>query len=640
MLLAANEYENSNLNRLREIVEKYEPEDAAEDLRGFEWFFLKNLLYPPSKIASFQHPDEVWNAEFSPDGKTILTAGNDNFVRLWDTETGAMRQTAEPQKGVWKVAFYPNGKRFAAASSSNSNPVVRVYETDSMREILTLANHTKRVRAVDVSPDGKLIASGSLDGNIIIWNAETGAEIRRFSFSTPEKNIEFYDVLFSASGKKLAVSGFETFAVFDTTTWEKRQIETEKFADKNITLNCWKIRFSPLGKTIALGTFTGEVVFLDTETLEILRVLKIHQSNVKSLDFSADGKILATASWDRTVKFTDVQTGEILSELRGHFAGVHEVVFSPDGKRMATASADFNLNLWNTEAVANSNSILTRAQLSAFDATGEKAFVWNNADFEIAAWKLGEKRKVWAAKSNVTAFSIAFDQTKNKIAFGELSGFVSIFDAGTGAEIKRFRISEKSIFAVAFAPGGERIFAADENGFVKCLETETGAEIFSIKAHADIIKTLAVSPDGKLLASGGNDKLVKIYDAQTGTEILVFAENTKPLYKVSFAPDGKTLAAGGADDRLRIWDANRGNLIHEFSGMSGGIFAFAFAADGTRLATASDGGTVRIWNSVTGEQVLAFTASRKQITNLNFSLDGKILQSLDTTGNLSIWSAR
>lgn len=638
MILAANEYENSNLNRLREIVEKYEPESGAEDLRGFEWFFLKNLLHPPSKIATFQHPDEVWNAEFSPDGKFIASACNDNFVRIWNIETGEMRETLE-QKGAWKVSFFPDGKRFAVSSSSNSNPIVKVYETESLREILTLANHTKRVRAVDVSPDGKLLASGSLDGNIIIWNAETGAEIRRFSFSTPDKNIEFYDVLFSASGDKLAVSGFETFVVFDTITWRKWQFEPKKIADENITLNCWKIRFSPLGKTIALGTFTGEVIFLDTETLEILRVLKIHQSNVKSLDFSADGKILATASWDRTVKFTDVQTGEVLSELRGHFAGVHEVVFSLDGNKMATASADFNLNLWNTEAVANSNSILTRAQLSAFDATGEKVFVWNNADFDFAAWNLGEKRKVWTVKSNVNAFSIAFEQTRNRIAFGERDGFVSIFDAG-GAEIKRFKISEKSIFAVVLARGGERIFAADENGFIKSFDAETGAEIFSIKAHADIIKTLALSPDGKLLASGSNDKLVKIYDAQTGTEIFVLNENTKPLYKVLFAPDGRTLAAGGADDRLRIWDVNEGNLVQEFSGMSGGIFAFAFAPDGTRLATASDGGTIRLWNSVTGEQVLAFTASRKQITNLNFSTDGKLLQSIDVTGKLSIWSAR
>ena len=88
MILAANEYENANLNRLREIVEKYQPKNGAEDLRGFEWYFLNNLLNPSSKIKSFAHTDEVWNAEFSPDGKLLATVSNDNVTRIWSVENG------------------------------------------------------------------------------------------------------------------------------------------------------------------------------------------------------------------------------------------------------------------------------------------------------------------------------------------------------------------------------------------------------------------------------------------------------------------------------------------------------------------------------------------------------------------------
>lgn len=636
MILAANEYENSNLNRLREIVEKYQPENGEEDLRGFEWYFLNNLLNPPSKIAAFQHADEVWNAEFSPDGKLIASACNDNVVRVWNVETGAMRETSE-QKGAWKVSFYPDGKRFAVASSSSSDPLVKVYETESLREVITLKNHTKRIRALDVSPDGKLIASGSLDGNVIIWNAETGEEIRRFSFSTPEQNIEFYDVQFSKKGERLAISGFEIFIVFDTRTWEKRQIENEKFIDKNVLLNAWKIQFSPLEKTIALGTFTGEVVFLDAGTLEILRVLKLHQSNIKSLAFSADGKTLATASWDRTVKFIDVQTGEIVNELRGHFAGVHEISFSPDGKTLATAAADFNLNLWNAEQVSKSNSILTNASIAAFDASGENALVWNNSNFEFADWNLRDKQKKRAAKLNINAFSISVNRKKNHVIFGERDGIVSIFDAANGAEIKRIKAFEKNIFAAVFAPDGKRFYAADESGSVKSFDAESGEEIFEIRAHNDIIKALDISPDGKFLASGSNDKTVKIHEAATGKEIFRLEGNTKPLYKTTFSPDGKFLVSTGADDAARIWSVESGKLLHEFSGMSGGIFAVAFSSDATRLATASDVGTIRLWNTENGEQVLAFTAGQKQITNLQFSADGKTLLSIDATGKISFW---
>ncbi len=147
MILAANEYEKSNLNRLREIVEKYRTvKNGEEDLRGFEWYFLNDLLDPPSKIKVFRHPDEIWSAKFSPDGKFIATAGNDNRVRVFDIETGKT-ETGSEQKGAWKIVFFPNGKRFAVASSSSSEPLVRIYETGTVKEVFTLGTPKRGLKS-------------------------------------------------------------------------------------------------------------------------------------------------------------------------------------------------------------------------------------------------------------------------------------------------------------------------------------------------------------------------------------------------------------------------------------------------------------------------------------------------------------
>lgn len=637
MILAANEYENANLNRLKELVEKYEPKSGEEDLRGFEWYFLKNLLNPPTKIGSFRHADEVWNAEFSPDGKTIATACNDNRVRVWNVENGQMIESPE-QRGAWKISFYPDGNRFAVASSSNAAPVVKIYETATLKEIFAFKNHTKRIRAVDVAPDGKTIATGSQDGNLIIWNAENGEEIRRVSFATPQKGVELFDVQFSKDGMNLAVLGFETLAVFDTRNWQMKQADVDKFLDKNIFLNGWKIVFSPLGKTLAMGTFNGDVVFLDAETFEILRVLKIHQSNVKSLAFTADGKTLVTGSGDRTVKFVDVQTGEITNELRGHFSGVHEVLISPDGSKLATASADFDLSFWNFETFAKTNAILTNSFVFAFSEKAESVYGWNNTNYEIGGWKIAEKNKFLTSKSAVNAFAADFSDDKKSIVFGEREGFVSIFDVTAGNEIRRLKTYDRSIYAITFASGGSKILASYEDGLIKGFDSASGEELFSVRASTEIIKTIAVSPDGKIFAVGGNDKMVRIFEIETGREIAVLQGNTKPLYKLAFSSDGKYLAAGGADDIARIWRVEDKKLIHELSGMSAGIFAVAFSPDGKRLATASDVGVIRLWNTETGEQVLAFTASRKQINYLKFSADGKNLISIDANGKLSVWA--
>ncbi|HQU84484.1 MAG TPA: serine/threonine-protein kinase [Pyrinomonadaceae bacterium] len=636
MILAANEYEHANLNRLKELVEKYEPADGEDDLRGFEWYFLKNLLEPPTKIGTFRHADEVWNAEFSPDGKFIVTACNDNFVRIWNVETGEMKQTEE-QKGAWKIAFFPDGKSFAVASSSNSAPMVKIYETATAKEIKTIKGHTKRIRAVDISPDGKFLATGSMDGDLVIWDAQNFTELHRFSFSTPEKGVELTDVQFSKNGDKLAVLGFETLAFYDTKTWLKKQADNGYYQEKNAQLNGWKVVFSPLEKTLAIGTFNGDVVFVDVDTFEVLKVLPIHQANVKSLAFSADGKILVTGSGDRTVKFVDVATGEVVNELRGHFSGVHEVVFSPDWKKMATASADFNLNFWDTEKVSNNNSILTNSPILTVSNKDNKGFAWNLNEQDANGWDFEKKKKIWSSKTKISPYMVSYSPDKKLVGFGERDGFISIFNSENGNEFRRIKVADKNIYSFAFTPDGAEYLAGTEDGMLKYFETDSGKEIYSIKAAADIVKTVAFSPDGKLFATGSNDKLVKLFNAENGAEIAVLTGNTKPLYKVTFSPDGKTVAAVGADDKVRIWNVSDKKQIHEFSGMSAGIYAVAFTSDGKRLATASDVGVIRLWNTETGEQVLAFTGSRKQINYLKFIDDGKTLVSGDNGGKVSFW---
>lgn len=639
MILAADEYENANLPRLKQLVEKYIPQDGETDLRGFEWYFLNNLLNPPTKVDSRRLKDEVWSVEYSPDGNYIAAACNNNRTYLWNQKTGEILETAE-QRGAWKVSFFPDSQKFAVASSSNSFPLIKIYETATAKELAVLKNHSKRIRAIDISADGKLLASGSQDGRILIWDAEKGTVLKEFSFEMSNKGVEIYDVQFSRDGTRLAALGFETLVIFNTKDWSKKQIDNEYVMEKNAFLNGWKLAFSPLQKTLAIATFNGDVIFLDTDTLEIIRVLRIHQSNVKSLAFSPDGKVLVTGSGDRSIKFVDVQTGEVTQELRGHFAGVHEVAFSPDGSRIASSSGDFFVNIWNYEKLLNSNSILMNAMYLAFSENAETASIWSVPSAEFSSWNLPEKRKILSVKSDVKPFSMTEHSRKNLIAFGEREGFVAIFEMTTGKILKRFKIADKGIYAVSFSPNGEKLFAATEDGILKAFSVESGAEIFAVKAHADIIKAIAVSPDGKYVVTGGNDKLVKFFEAESGAEVSVFRDHTKPLYKIVFSPDGKYWISTGADDFANVRKTETQEIAHEISGMSGGVYTAEFSPDGRRLATASDIGIVRLWDMETGAQVLSFNASQKQVNYLKFTSDGKTLMSLDANGKLSIWNAK
>lgn len=640
MILAANEYEKSNLNRLREIVEKYKtPQNGEEDLRGFEWYFLSGLLDPTAKIKTFPHSDEIWSAKFSPDGKFIATAGNDNLVRVFDLETGKTLISKE-QKGAWRIAFFPDGKSFAVASSSSSEPLVKIYETATLKEVFTLKGFRKRVRAVAVSPDGKTIATGDHEGILKIWDAENGTEIRKLEFGSREKQIEINAVRFSRNSKKLAVLGNETLTLYDTENWSEKTADYTQLIDRNLFLSGWEMEFSPLDKSIAIGTFEGDVIFFDTTDLKIINVIKLHNANVKSLTFSPDGKVLATASWDRTVKFVNYPTGEILNELHGHFAGVHDLAFSADGKTLLTAGADFNLNLWDAEQVKQENALLTLASKFVFSKDGKYGYGWNNIAGELSAFDLGSKHTLWKIKDSISVLSIDQSLVSNIITTGEKDGFVSVFNAKDGTKLKRFQPHNKTIYSIKISSDGKTIFTAHEDGILQATNYQTLEKKFTIKADTEILKFVDESPDRKFLVTGGNSKNIKVFDAKSGTELQSFSDHKKPLYTSIFSSDGKLFVTMGADEFLNFRRVSDWNLHRKLSGTSAGVFAAAFSPDGKRIATASDVGRIRLWNVESGEQVLAFTANNKQIVNLKFSEDGQVLMSVDINGKLQFWHSK
>ena len=166
------------------------------------------------------------------------------------------------------------------------------------REYNRLKGYNGEVDSVSFSSDGKILATGSSDTTIKLWDVETGQEIRTLK----GHNGHVYSASFSSDGKTLA-SGSE-----DT------------------TIKLWNVE---TGKEI--GTLKG------------------HNDVVRSVSFSSDGKTLASGSKDKTIKLWNVETGKEIRTLTGHNSTVTSVSFSPDGKTLATGSSDGTIKLWNGE---------------------------------------------------------------------------------------------------------------------------------------------------------------------------------------------------------------------------------------------------------------------------------------------------
>ena len=160
-------------------------------------------------------------ATFSPDGKLLASGGKTGEIKLWDSATGQELITlySPDHNLIWSLAFSPDGKYLVAAEGGlealtiNTGHVLTVWDVSSRQLVKTLPGHASDVRAIAFSPDGKILASGSFDDTIKLWDVTTWQTIATL------KTHKVHSIAFSPDGKRLASGGRDkTIKIWDVAT--------------------------------------------------------------------------------------------------------------------------------------------------------------------------------------------------------------------------------------------------------------------------------------------------------------------------------------------------------------------------------------------------------------------------------------
>jgi WD40 repeat protein len=659
MNLARVAWDENNLARIRELLERYVPQPGAPDLRGFEWHYLRRLLH--GELLTFKAHGRVIDIAFLPDGLRLLTAGTEQphhvieaksavgQIRLWDAKTGkaldftlkGLGDTARtvglskdgthvaaawddglirywdqisgepivlPESGkrsAYRIRFAPDGRHLVAVSAGD--PIagtcsVRVWDLVTRRCVMTL-DKVPTARGAEFSPDGGQLAwCLAKQGVVQVVDIKSGQEAYRYK---PGAHY-LLCAAFSPDGKRLFAFGDNTIRVWNVAARDTAAIwPSETGVGMGLAL-------SPDGTRLAAVGVEGAVQLRDSASGGVLQTFKGHLGPVETLAFDSTGSRLASGGYDGTVRLWNTMN-QSRDASNGRFArDVNVLELSPDGRTLLTGVNAANsglavksFQLWDTSTMQpRHDPIETPGIVQSYEWSddGERLVLTDKEHtvtvFDVATSTVLDRQHIDLTGPPETA--LAGDA--RYYAYCAPEGAIRLREMKTGKETRIAKKPGERVLLMALNFDGSRLASADGNGDVGIWDTATGLSTATFKLSGVYANQLRFSRDGSKLAVVGNlSRLltgeVRVVDPKTGDQMSL-KWHALNVTDCAFSPDGRRLATTSIDKTIRIWDLATGQEVLKLAGLVTWVNRIRFDTQGHRLIGASvPGRTLHTWDA-------------------------------------------
>ncbi len=484
------------------------------------------------------------------DCRWLALGWGDGRIDVLDADTGALRRSFARSPG--NFAFSPDGQLLAVQAQYGP---VRLLPTTGGGSPFTLEGGAF-YPVFAFSPDGATLA-GVADRSLVLWDVASKQELLRLGGHRES----ITGVAFSPDGALVAT----TCGDHKTRIWDAR--DGRALA---VLPGPWFMRalaFSPDGDYLAASAWPGPVCLYQLTGWREQRRLIGHKFGAECLAFDPRLPRFASAADDGAIIIWDADEARPLRRWQPSRIWVTGLAFSPDGSLLAST-------LGSSEGYpfANDHSI----------------HLWDTRD--------GTLRKRLPRSPHQGVRALAFDPTGRRLATGDESGAVDLWDVESGNILRREHLARSEVRSAVFVNGGRDLIVGHVGGTVALLNLE----------GTRVPRSTELPRGCQSFAVDGREKRVLIGDSQGGLSALALQDLTVvhqlanahvgEIYAVGLSPDGRILATSGRDIRVVLRDARTFEPWFTFPTWTGLVKDLAFDASGRWLAFAGADADVALWD--------------------------------------------
>lgn len=486
-----------------------------------------------------RHHPSVTALAVSPDGKLLASAGVDAVIRLWDSQTG--------------------------------------------REVGTRAGHVGPVLDVVFSEDESVVYSVGMDGTLRLWNLKTATD----SQVLVRNEAPLSRVALGADRQQLVVTGprDRIQIVSRSTPADVRSVTVgPSLVSSGLLLDA--------GRLVTTGD-AGVMKLWSAVDGKLLKELPVSSG---TLAYSSERRTVAGVSQGNVVLWD--RDGQLMASLGGHSSPVLALDFSKDGRSLASADTSGGVRIWDLER---------KAEAASFQWSGE----------EIVA--------------------VRFSPCGSRLFAGSSSGHITWWSLNVASQPFDFERHSGRVTAMTLSPDGQQAATGSQDTSIRLWNMKTQECVRILKGHANGVLSIAYSPNQRYVASSAGDCSLRIWETLSGREVARFRLADSNIRFIRYSRDGGLIAGAADDGKIHLW-RTEGNPAP--TALVGDASDLAFSSDGTRAAVALRDGNVAFWRpgepQLTG-RFMAHPGGVSSVVFLPSSNDFVISGGQD--GKICIWEA-